>query len=96
MIIETNRQENIKLIICYLKYKNSFNFGFQDYKFWKLHLMYITGINNQFEIRSFFYSLLYKNIFTKKKIFNKICYLFNPTKKNYQILSRKKFVLTFD
>jgi len=74
-----DRESFIELIILYLKYRNSYNFGLQPYKFWKNMIKYITGITHPRQLRSLFNSLIIRNFIhqTRNKS-NSIRYIYNP------------------
>ena len=66
---ETKKQ-NVKLIILYLKYRNSYNAGFQKYQYFKSLMRYITDINDNTFIRRLFDEMML--------IIGSVRYRFNP------------------
>jgi hypothetical protein len=96
MIIDPiDRKIHIRLIIIYLKYQNAFYFKYNNYKFWKKHMIEVTNIKNDRILRSLFYSLLFKKVFSKVKQGKKTLYLFNPSKKPLENLNTKKQIIVY-
>ena len=92
-----DREGYVKIIIMYLKYRNSYLFGIQPYKFWKNMIRYITGIDNPRHIRSLFNTLIVREYLHVEKIKkNSIRYIFNPTKKDMDYHIKKMFIVRWD
>lgn len=70
---------SLELVILYLRYRNSFNFGYQKFMIWRNMIRFITGVNDPKIIRKIFYHLLNTNQFSKNKIGPSTFYIFNPT-----------------
>ena len=74
---ETKKQ-NVKLIILYLKYRNSYNAGFQKYQYFKSLMRYITDINDNTFIRRLFDEMMLNGVMERKLIIGSVRYRFNP------------------
>ena len=74
---ETKKQ-NVKLIILYLKYRNSYNAGFQKYQYFKSLMRYITDINDNTFIRRLFDEMMLNGVLERKLIIGSVRYRFNP------------------
>ena len=57
--------QSVEIVILYLRYRNSFNYGHQKFIVWRNLIKYITGINENKNIRKIFYHLLNKKQFHK-------------------------------
>ena len=91
-----DRESFINLSILYLKYRNSYNFGLQPYKFWKNMIKYITGVNHPRQLRSLFSSLIIRNyIQVKKNKKNSMKYLFNPNKLDMSLHNKVEKTVDF-
>ena len=86
------RKDYMKLILLYFQYRNSFNFGFQRYGFFKNLIKYITGISNLCYIRSLFDEIKKNGYMEKGIIQESVYYRYNPYKK---IDVLPEFIITF-
>ena len=48
--------DSIELVTLYLRYRNSFNYGFQKFIVWRNMIKFITGINEPKLIRKLFWA----------------------------------------
>lgn len=72
------KKHNVKLIILYLKYRNSYNAGFQKYQYFKSLMRYITDINDNTFIRRLFDELMLAGHMERKLVVGSVRYRFNP------------------
>ena len=86
------KQKYVDLSILYLKYRNSYNTGFQKYQHFKSLIRYITDIEHNVLIRRLFDELLLTNLMEKKKVHGSVRYRFNPYHKTDPI----PIILNFD
>ena len=86
------KQKYVDLSILYLKYRNSYNTGFQKYQYYKSLIRYITDIEHNVLIRRLFDELLLTNLMEKKYIHGSVRYRFNPYHKTDEI----PIILNFD
>jgi hypothetical protein len=77
--------DSVEIVILYLSYRNSFNYGYQKYIIWRNMIKFITGITDTKIIRKIFYHLLNKNQFYKHKKIKSIYYIFNPSNKKIKV-----------
>lgn len=91
-----NKTQLIELSTIYLKYRNSYNQGFQRYSYFRNLIKHITGLYIPNHIRHIFNSLINKGMIDIKRDHGKIFYRFNPYQKK-DIINTEKFVfLNFD
>ena len=88
---ETKKQ-NVKLIILYLKYRNSYNVGFQKYQYFKSLMRYVTDINDNTFIRRLFDELMLSDVMEKKLIIGSVRYRFNPYHKTEPVPHHINFI----
>ncbi len=84
----------VNLCILYLKYRNSYNLGFQKYSYFKNLMKYITNVNNNLFIRRVFDELNKMLLFDRKLVLGSVRYRFNPHKKIED--PNKKIILSFN
>ena len=75
--------QNTKVVIEYLKYRNAHKHGYQKYYYFKQVIRYITGMNDGLKVRAIFQRLLDENIVHKKQLYRGtkkvgLRYFFNP------------------
>lgn len=75
------RKDLLKLNVLYFDYRNTFNYGYMKYNFFKNMIRYISNITDNQEIRYIFNKLHQRKYFQKKKEGKSTLYLYNPTKK---------------
>ena len=83
--------QSVEIVILYLRYRNSFNYGHQKFIVWRNLIKYITGINENKNIRKIFYHLLNKKQFHKYRKNKSTYYIFNPTNKKVLLNNRVIF-----
>ena len=86
------KQKYVDLSILYLKYRNSYNTGFQKYQYYKSMIRYVTDIEHNVLIRRIFDELLLKDLMEKKKVHGSVRYRFNP----YHKKEKQRIILNFD
>lgn len=86
------KQKYVDLSILYLKYRNSYNNGFQKYQYYKSMIRYITDIEHNVLIRRIFDELLLKDLIEKKYVHGSVRYRFNP----YHKKEKQRIILNFD
>ena len=86
------KQKYVDLSILYLKYRNSYNTGFQKYQYYKSMIRYITDIEHNVLIRRIFDELLLKDLMEKKYVHGSVRYRFNP----YHKKEKQRIILNFD
>ena len=77
------KAEYIKVSYLYLLGRNTFNYGYLNYSFFRNLIRFSTGATEPYLIRYIFQSLLNQKIFTMKKKGKITTYLFNPYSKKY-------------
>ncbi len=77
--LERQRKDLLKLNILYFDYRNTFNFGYMKYNFFKNMIRYISNLADNIEIRYIFQKLYQRKYFKKKKDGNRTLYIYNPT-----------------
>ena len=89
----SNRQltNSVEIVTLYLRYRNSFNYGYQKFNVWRNIIRFITGISDTKIIRKIFYHLLNKKQFIKYKKNNSTYYIFNPTNKKLRLTDKVIF-----
>ena len=86
------KQKYVDLSILYLKYRNSYNTGFQKYQYYKSMIRYVTDIEHNVLIRRIFDELLLKDLMEKKYVHDSVRYRFNP----YHKKEKQRIFLNFD
>tara|TARA_R110000823_G_scaffold15050_3_gene49240 strand:+ start:40 stop:303 length:264 start_codon:yes stop_codon:yes gene_type:complete len=86
------KQKYVDLSILYLKYRNSYNTGFQKYQYYKSMIRYVTDIEHNVLIRRIFDELLLTNLMEKKYVHDSVRYRFNP----YHKKEKQRIFLNFD
>ena len=94
------KEENIKLITLYFRYRNAYNMGYQSYKIFKFMMSHITNINNYTYIRNVFETMLSRGTFKLKFKNKNRFYIFNPynlDEENIEYdINKKKFIINFN
>ena len=77
------KKQLVNLVILSLKFDNTFNDGYQTYRYFKNKIQNTTCIYHENVTRLIFRQLIRDGIFDKKKESKKVIYLFNPDKKKW-------------
>jgi len=81
LFINKQRKDLLKLNVLYFDYRNTFNYGYMKYNFFKNMIRYISNITDNQEIRYIFNKLYQRKYFKKQKQGKATLYLYNPTNK---------------
>jgi len=84
----------IQLVTLYLRYRNSYNIGFQKYSYFKNLMKYITKNESNIFLRRIFEHLTTHDIIEKKIILGSVRYRFNPNNKIDD--PNKKIIISFN